>query len=82
MREVCRSVFVNLVAGATALVLSSGMFAQEGSGSISGVVAGDDGKPLAAVVTAKSTGSPAASRRGELAPDGSFHHPRPSGGST
>jgi hypothetical protein len=45
--------------------------AQVGFGRVTGVVVGDDGKPLAAVVTANKSGTPA-SGRAESGQDGSF----------
>ena len=57
--------------GATALNFLPSLLAQS-TGKISGVVIGDDGKLLAAVVTAHKMGMPAASGRADAAADGSF----------
>jgi hypothetical protein len=64
--------WLNVAVSLLASVLSLQGQTQNSTGTISGVVAGDDGKLLAAVVTANSTGSPAASGRTESASDGSF----------
>src|SRR6266851_2672506 len=57
--------------GATALAVLPSLQAQN-TGKISGVVLGDDGKLLAAVVTAHKMGMPAAGGRADSAGDGSF----------
>ncbi len=59
------------VIGATALTVLPSLLAQS-TGKISGVVLGDDGKLLAAVVTAHKMGMPAAGGRADSAGDGSF----------
>jgi len=64
------------VSGFASAILSTALipalFAQSGSGRISGVVVGDDGKLLTAIVTANRIGAPAWSVRAESAADGSF----------
>lgn len=54
-----------------ALFLAPAAFAQP-SGQLSGVVVGDDGQPLVAVVVANRAGTPPASGHAESAVDGSF----------
>src|SRR5260370_13228464 len=61
----------HLIIGATALTVLPSILAQS-TGGISGVVVGDDGRLLAAVVTAHRMGMPAAGGRADAAADGSF----------
>jgi len=59
------------VIGAATLIVLPSILAQS-TGKISGVVIGNDGKLLAAVVTTHRMGMPAAGGRAEAAADGSF----------
>src|SRR5713226_2707 len=61
-----------LVVTASILAMNLPGLAQSPTGKISGVVVGDDGKQLAAVVTANKVGGSFGSARAETASDGSF----------
>src|SRR5713226_7408872 len=61
-----------LVVTASILAMNLPGLAQSPAGKISGVVVGDDGKLLSAVVTANKQGGSVGSARAETASDGSF----------
>jgi hypothetical protein len=62
-------ILASLIVGAPALIFLPAIQAQS-TGKISGVVIGDDGILLSAVVTAHRMGMPAANGRAEAAADG------------
>src|SRR6266436_8669960 len=71
MQQKSQRILKYFVIGATALTVLHSLQAQS-TGTISGVVIGDDGRLLAAVVTAHKMGMPAAGGRADAAADGSF----------
>jgi hypothetical protein len=71
MHWTLRGILTSLLIGVTALSIPYSALAQN-TGKISGIVIGDDGTLLAAVVTAHRQGMPAATGRADSATDGSF----------